>query len=122
MQAGYGVLSSVYGGFSDYIDITVQFWKASADCLLGTSASVSSVTTDTPAYGLKTADIASCTLIALSARAKLLRQRMMWGREEQELQIESKTLSRAVPARPLAEGIEIPEIDNVDVKVTQNNK
>ena len=54
--------------------------------------------------------------------AKLLRQRMMWGREEQELQIESKTLSRAVPARPLAEGIEIPEIDNVDVKVTQNNK
>lgn len=73
MQAGYGVLSSVYGGFSDYIDITVQFWKASADCLLGTSASVSSVTTDTPAYGLKTADIASCTLVALSARAKLLR-------------------------------------------------
>jgi hypothetical protein len=68
-------LATTYGGFSDYIEITVQFWKSSADAILGTSAAVSSVTQDTPAYGLKTADISSCTLIGLAARARLLEQK-----------------------------------------------
>lgn len=83
----YAGLSTVYGGFANYIELSTEFWKASADALLGTSASVSSVASETPAYGLKTADIASCTMIALMARSKLLENKADKGLKEEQLEI-----------------------------------
>ncbi|CAL5971410.1 Conserved_hypothetical protein [Hexamita inflata] len=120
-NACYSALATVYGGFADNIDITVQFWKASADALLGTSASVSSVTSDTPAYGLKTADVASCTLVALAARAKLLQDKATAGLREVPLQSQSKTIARQQPMEGLGGDLNL-NLEANDVQIVRNNK
>ena len=101
LNSCYAALATVYGGFGNYIEITVQFWKSSADALLGTSASVSSVTSETPAYGLKTADIASCTLIGLFTRSKLLQEKAKQKKQEVQLQTQSKQIYRSEPPQQL---------------------
>ena len=98
----------------------MQFWKSSADAILGTSAAVSSVTQDTPAYGLKTADISSCTLVGLAARARLLEQKARYKYQEQPYQITSKTLLRHIPGKTLMGGDIQEQVDH-DVQVVKNN-
>ncbi|KAH0573403.1 hypothetical protein SS50377_25523 [Spironucleus salmonicida] len=123
ISAVYATLATVYGGFSQMIEITVQFWKSSADAILGSSSSVHTILHEKH-YGLNIADIASVTLIGLTARSKLLQEKAEADKRERKLRIASKQVNRCVPPDGIVDKRIIEDAfsvrEEIDVKVVKN--
>ncbi|TNJ26689.1 hypothetical protein GMRT_14064 [Giardia muris] len=74
-SAIYSGLIPSYTGTSRFLEQVSDLWKGSADAFLGSCASVSSVYSDQSFYSIKIIDPSTTTLIALAARAEVLRRK-----------------------------------------------